>query len=264
MEKTTDTCGYCGWSPNKEETPVTLKPKTMFCDKCDSKVSGGLTTCPGCGQNISDFTVRRRPDGADVSFEKRVYSAVASVFFIFGAVLYTAGAILTIVLAVAVNINAAIIFSIIASALPLVAIWLMITASIKAKGPSLIFTAFTIFRISVVIGLIAVFIPLIMLVLGSIGFIAIIIVGVMVLYVKFYILPLFNILKCLESGITHDYYYDYEKEGVVPFTIFSFILLGLGMLVGIPGQSFAFVLAVLLTSGGQAVLLLVLREFAKG
>jgi len=167
------------------------------------------------------------PKTYEPTFAQRVYSFGASPLFLIGAILYTAGAGIGILL----NLNA---FMPIASfisfgiaALPIIGMWLLYTACKNQDGDKVV-NALKIFRASVIIALVVIGLAgALVLLFGGIGaiisasievvIVLLVVSLLLVALIVFYFVPILKILRDVGDGVK--YGITTKLRGVLPFSV---------------------------------------------
>ena len=225
----------------------------MFCKNCGVRQTSNSQFCSNCNTELVKPIAQSNP-ATDTSntfvetnaFVERIHKYGASSTFFMGAILYTVGSILSLLL----SFSFANIFSIALLALPIVGVWMVYNASTKPKVPEATLTALTLFKVATIIGLVSFAIGLGIIIIAAIIIAVIIaigntyapvlsiVLGVLVitgatfaLCIAFYYVALLRVFKSIRNGILDNTCR--KIRGVTSFSILSYIGIGLGILTNI-------------------------------
>ena len=234
----------------------------MYCPKCGSEVTDG-NFCSNCNTQIninnpqqnqqSQFDYQQpysnpKPNMygynyASGSFVERLHNYGKSNIFLIGIILFTVGNLFVIFRV----LNIYSIISIILMVLPIIGFWLIFVASKMPKVPEKTMTALTLFKVSIIIGLVlSGFVALVMLILSVVfiagagvdpsyytgylngsymiilGIMFLIIVAIAVTLIVIYYRSVLMLISGIRKGIANNSFN--PLPGIKTFSIFTYII----------------------------------------
>ena len=123
-----------------------------YCTNCGNAVPVGSPTCNRCGMSLTPARGFRAAYTAPNDFTAKFHSFGGSTTFLIGILLFTAGNLMGVFVAFGFFS----IISLLLMALPITGFWLIYAASRSPSYPDKSLTALTLFKISVIIGLVVV------------------------------------------------------------------------------------------------------------
>jgi uncharacterized membrane protein len=226
----------------------------MFCTNCGAKNDAGTRFCVNCGTAVEAATGAGASVGTAVasvpagSFPERFRQYFSSNLIFVGLILLTIGTTLPLF----VNFGFGGIIGFALAVLPIVGYWLIYFAAKQPPTtPDNTSTGITLIKISAVIGLVvfcillgAVSILMIIVLIGggmlvdflgggggilfALFLVFAIYVALSILWIKFYYIAFFNVLRSIREGLNTGYVS--ELKGAGSYTILSFVMLGLALL----------------------------------
>ena len=215
------------------------------CINCGSAMPSGSPTCAVCGMVMGAAGVHKPAHSPPNDFTRKFHSYGGSGLYLFGILLFTAGSLLGIF----ISFELLSIISLLLYTLPIVGFWLIFAASKSPSYPEKGLTAITLFKISVIIGLIGVILLLILLIIGfvwvintfgmefislmfdEVPVITSIIIGVLIAIILFIILyfkSVLTVLSGLRNGLQGKHHGKVRNVGL--FTFLMSLIVGFAVL----------------------------------
>jgi len=290
----------------------------MFCKSCGAFQQDGTIFCTLCNAELAspeEIQAKETAVAEEGDFVALVYQHGSSSTVNNGMLLFTVGSIATFLLGMpfagstpyaAMTIFFYFIFAGLFTALPIVAGWRIYSTSKAAINPDGILSALTI--IKAIFMVLVVFMFIFTTILGIIAIISLfgsvlaflllaVVVGIFILFIKFYFFALFKMINCARAGIRYGFVD--EIKGTGSFSVLSYIAIGymildslfgllfvaantgfssltsaflVGFMSGLTGEPVAYVdtgvldffanITAIVSSIGAILLLIALRKFA--